>query len=152
MLSAVAYTANVRRGARRETNRVAIRIKLMRNIRKQGGNTENSPGPSAGQRKVTRRPTLKRVPKSCRGLWSKAVARAVSAVIFYNVAPGVGAALAATERSNQAWLDLLMLPKMHLNSPPNEPGKTQVPLRKPNEKQPAKVAGRGQVRPVGGRS
>ena len=57
------------------------------------------------------KPTLKRVPKACRGLWTKAVTRAIACVLAFNVAPGMVASAEALQRSNAAWADLLMLPQ-----------------------------------------
>eukprot|EP00959_Pyramimonas_sp_CCMP1952_P421830 8837077-Pyramimonas_sp.AAC.1 len=55
--------------------------------------------------------TVKRVPSSCKRLWSTILTRAMASAMFLNAAPGVDAPEDAMQRSRDAWAELLMLPK-----------------------------------------
>ena len=60
------------------------------------------------------RPTLKHIPKNCRGLWSTALAQACATAHLATTALGAGGGAAVMERCVTAWVDVLMLPKATL--------------------------------------
>jgi hypothetical protein len=59
----------------------------------------------------TRRPTLRHVPKCCRDLWATALTRVFATAHLATLALGDYPSQEATLRCEEAWLDVLLLPK-----------------------------------------
>ena len=74
--------------------------------------------PSAAEVMSSQRATMKHVPKACRARWTSALTRALVTVYICCCATGLGATPEALARCDNAWAELLMLPKAVLNPSP----------------------------------
>ncbi len=59
----------------------------------------------------TKRPTLRHVPKCCRDLWATALTRVFASAHLATIALGSNPSQEAVARCEEAWLDVLLLPK-----------------------------------------